>query len=436
MILVNHNNDRWLWGCLSLLCVLCASCQQGDLRDHPSDKLSILVETSDSDDATVKKEGEISVDLKSYEDLSDIKICPGGTCENEITSENPPTSGRVTVNHSYNFRQGSQQQLDVIWMIDNSGSMEDNIDGVVRNFAEFVRSVSQMSMNARVYLITCVNGHSSGSGTVIHPETGYTSAIHCIDYNETTYKNVVVYSRAWKYSSSYSIPLILANRATQSSVDPGPDSLYKKLKVRPNSKKVFVAVSDEMAAYTFETPGYPSVIDKLDRAFGKQNVSFFSFSSPRPKVQDIISSPKGNDLQKATTKARIWLPQAEAFFTGRSGSLSPIYLYHNQCGEMSYSQVYELLAQYYGSRAYSLCVQNWRQNFKNLTLGIEKAVIEPLSLTQLSGRRNLTIDQVKIGSTVLRKNTDYTISGSSPPLLKIIKEGVSGNVVVSATYDR
>ena len=321
------------------------------------------------------------------------------------------------------------KKLDVVWMIDNSGSMQDNIKAVQDNMQSFVGWLKQQGtaqgIDVKAILISC--------DTAVHPNpragTQHSADRYCMDMRSDNYGGLVKIIREWDKDDSAYMPQLLMTMATKQG-----DALAREL--RADSTKIFLVVTDEGAHQIAN-----KFIEVMDKKFGKDKIKFFSYSSPRPTSIDMVLANDPPDSERKPRqamkdRASVWLPRAEQYFNGLWDELSTgAFFYHNMCGsEMSYSHVYEYLAKHYQGKLYNICSRDWTQHFKNLQGDIKHQIERTVELIHLARKSNLKLISVAVDQSVLSAS-DYTYTPSNPPVLTLHTSRDAVTVDITVSHD-
>ena len=414
-----------------------AACQQDELRSSNDLKATEVVHVSSISSADVPSDGAADkeallagLDEALSDDLVESTPPPAGVLKSVA-----PVQLTQTQQYKYTYKLPAKvEKLDVVWMIDNSGSMVDNIRAVqshMRSFVNWLQTVGQQQgIDVFAFLISCDSPSSSSES--------YADVRHCMNFDQLQHQRLFRISRAWQEKDSLNMVAILVRMATTVG-----DPLAQRL--QPDSKKIFVVVTDE-AAHLNQDSIFSS---EMSRAFGQDNITFFSYSSPRPTSINLVLADgatdddgapddvKNNYRQKFKDRARTWLPQAEAYFAGRASQLvGRTFFYHKMCGgEMTYSHVYEYLAKQYRGKLYSICSQNWSQHFADLKGDITSQIERVVDLDELAHKTNLKYISVNLGQRVLA-SSEYAITGSNPPKLTLRTSRNAAEVVITVSHDR
>lgn len=395
------------------------ACQQDDLAATSDIRLTSNV-------SSVGRSGQVDVE----DGGGDHKILPAVAMAGSLAEEIVPL-GAGRFQYTYTL-PAKVTQLDVVWMIDNSGSMKDNIAGVQANMAQFTTWLNSLAhqeessgIDVQAYLISCDERYTaSTSGTGTHDR-------HCIDFGLIRHDKLVTIHRPWAELDSYYLPKLLSEMAVDSN-----DPLGHRLASRGSSKKIFVIVTDEGAHPQYSVMTGP-VTAVLDKTFGQKKIAFFSFSPPRTtNINDVLSDNSTHAKFKKRAMERNWLHITDQYFRGQleEFAIRPFYV-HKMCGStMSYSYVYEYLAKYYQGKFYSICQPNWQDNFNEMRGDITAQVSRTLTLSDLEGKTNVQYHTVSIGGVVLSAD-EYTITTASPPQLTLRTSQKAQNVVITVSYD-
>lgn len=323
-------------------------------------------------------------------------------------------------------------QLDMVWMIDNSGSMKDNIEGVLKNMTSFTQWLDdkreEAGVDVRAFLISCnakITSSVSGHG----PDARY-----CIDFDGMEALQLTPIHHNWAKDHSLFMPQHLQQMAVDTNHDLG-----RSLASRPQAKKIFMIVTDEAAHPLYESEIKP-VITAFDKVFGRKNVAFFSFSPPRTtNIGHLLPDRDTNKPYKTAAIQRNWLALTDQYFSSQLDELTirPFYLHKMPgCSEpMTYSWVYEYLAMYYQGKLYNICDQGgggWQ--FDELQGDITASLKPALTLIDLEDKTNVTLHDVAIDGVSLAAD-EYTMSTDQPPILTLHTSRSASTVVITVSHD-
>ena len=336
-------------------------------------------------------------------------------------SEGTADSGAGVFRYTYKL-PAKVGQLDVVMMINNSGSMKSTLAAMQGQMGALMKGLAAAGtthgVDIKAYMISC--------------DTSAAEKMQCLDFKAIAHPQLIRIRRQWSKQDALYMLRIMQMMALSPT-----DPLGRALQARGDSTKMFVIVSDGAAYPTLDS----SFITKMNKAFGRSSVIFSSFSSPRPTSIDMVlaNDPPDSERKPRQTmkdRARVWLPQAAAYFAGQDRRLGGrAFFYHNMCGsEMSYAHVYEFLAKYYQGKLYNICAGDWMQHFAELAGDVSAQLARTLSLTELSGKSGLTIESVAMGGVNLSAD-EYTITQDQPPQLKLHTAKDGAEVVITAAYD-
>jgi len=71
--------------------------------------------------------------------------------------------------HEQTFEQDLYEAVDVLWVVDNSGSMTDDLEIVARNFADFIQVFIDLGLDWQMGVITTDMDHPDYSGKLVGP---------------------------------------------------------------------------------------------------------------------------------------------------------------------------------------------------------------------------------------------------------------------------
>ena len=142
---------------------------------------------------------------------SNFTVRENGILQTDYFEVTPPDQG------------GGSRRADIVFLMDNSGSMDGEINAVSANVRNFVDQMALAGIDFALGL--CRFGSSQNSGNPIIEDNGI------LTQNTTYFKDVV-----WARNSAYG------------SYEPGWDALYESttsFTFRPGSQKVFILITDE-----------------------------------------------------------------------------------------------------------------------------------------------------------------------------------------------
>lgn len=253
-------------------------------------------------------------------------------------------SGEFEYKGSIQVGQKIHTDLDLVWVIDNSGSMADEIAHVRTNLDRFTETVGNKA-NLKMSLIS-----KSGAGSL------------SLDLNITDPNRFMQIDQS--VSSTNALLLAGAGFCTNTS---GACSSYRVSSVqgqlssffRPNSKKVFVIVSDDESEMSPQ-----SFTSAFKQTYPGQNFSLFGF-------------------------------------VGLGSSQSP-------CQAQTGSQYVELAQQNQG-QTFNICDMDWTSTFSTLADSVLSLVAPILTLPH--AMNEIDILGIELNGKKL-KSTDYQISSS------------------------
>ena len=417
-------SDAWLW-CMVLLrglwvvsvCLGISTCASDNLRSTHQPDASGLVFKSD--------------DLAKIERVlqsSEVQTIPPAPSEhsslaakNITTTLSDRDTKRVSQTLEYYFDPPTViTEIDIVMMLDNSGSMVDDIDNIMDNLEKLKKWLTEdvkkdKKIDVQMYLISCY-GKSPLS---LSPSGSYSEdARYCID-NDTLFADgtITKIPRQWDKDDSMYMLDRLSDVITSNSE-----------LLQSESRKIFVVVSDEAVHDDAMNPAMETFYQAMDEKYGRANIDFFSFSSPRPSQGDKFLNlvVQNKTIYKEEYKAHFedWLPIANAYFSGERHTLVPVFYPYKpkQCGEkkMTYSHVYETLSRYYGGAAYSICQTDWRQHFDRFIQEVSAHIAPKFAMQDLADKRNITVDNVTIKHKSSPLSVMYQLNLKvNPPLFTI-----------------
>ena len=273
--------------------------------------------------------------------------------------------------------QTVQNPIDIVWVIDNSGSMSQEISFVESNFSSFLDSISQLS-SVKLGLISEKVSSTHPYGIRLSTEQQKQIDLWVTDPIDRNRKLSAQSSNALALIASTACDASLTDNVNgvicgRNIIDdaqnhpsklPNIESKFRVMRAagsmneffRNDSKKIFVVVSDDspMGFYT------ESYVNAMNRRFGTGNHRFFSFSFTQNSV---------------------------ASSTCQQGAV----------GKDVFA--YQDLAAYTKGGTYDICdTDGWADNFKNLTDSINGIATQEFE-TEIQCEQNVkvTVDGVELG---------------------------------------
>ena len=391
---------------------------------------------------------------------------------NPPPNPNPPTNPtpRVTLRQAHQFTvratlpRNPNTDVDIIWYLDNSGSMGDSIHQVKTNIVNFVRSVQQRKLNPKVIIISCIEDKQIQDWGSLTEKDGKTK-IHCLSRSDVTRlesnPHTSVIHRKWGHKTQPNIKgveYIVDSRYMATVLASESVKLAGQRKLRTSSKKVFVIVSDEDAHPATHEGGkfpqsssntYQGFTPPINRVFGKPNVRFFSFSAIRPGSLDyshvIIPTNKGGVPGNQSTNSRKYvksrLQSFEDYLANRRAKPLPFTFFLTPQAVSScaagYSQVYDYLADYYGGNTFDVCQSSWSNHFSKLTNHVVSATINRrVPLPTHAYGKNLRVIRAEMTDnrvTSSLSSSHYTITHNSI-IIKKTYQGPTTTVEFDLSY--
>jgi hypothetical protein len=223
-------------------------------------------------------------------------------------------------------------ELDMVWVIDNSKSMVEEIDQVEANFIEFAASLGQ-NINLKIALISAIGTSSSVKGITIPDELPPQIEKKQIDkyvYSNNSLEIAAYTSCPAEASNSKSVcgTIITRNEGGAALTSFGPT--YSEQGAlseffRPGAKRIYIFVTDDNAASYFYTDDFLSA---LTPHLNGSDLSVYGFVG-----------------------------------IGTKG-----------CHEAMVGLAYTKLAEKTGGRTYDICESDWSQNFEDLTSDIKVSI--------------------------------------------------------------
>ncbi|MGE0173141.1 MAG: hypothetical protein AB7T49_10160 [Oligoflexales bacterium] len=283
--------------------------------------------------------------------------------------------------------------IDMVWIIDNSGSMSEEIEQVKTNFSRFVTSLSGIT-DMNVSLITCTG---AGMGLCIDPSEFAAGKVNVINTEVGSYNPLAMLIGALcppseSIVSETAEDTTLCGEKANSDVlednfglpgefweyinPPVLGSLDKAF--RKDAKKVFVVVSDENS-FNFGSSEFKRVADKK---LGKDNYSFFGFITMAKEVTACSSYIKGT--------------------------------------------AYIELSKQVNGGVFDICESDWSKNFDTLTKGVTEEARRTFVIEGGFGK----IVSVTLNGRAL-SSSEYVVSGNSVSIAKEVALAAGAEVRIS-----
>ncbi len=292
-----------------------------------------------------------------------------------------------TITEEFNLEQAGGK-LDLIWVIDNSGSMQNEIEQVERNFLNFATSLKQ-NLDLKLTLISAYESSGKSNFPIRPPnnlpvELEFMHIDHFVDSNDAL--EIAAFASCPSSSSAYNIrqeakvcgksydPFSLAGTLTNFG---DPMAVAGKLhsRFRDGAKKVFVFVTDDNANTTHDG-------------------NFLEFIQP-------------------------YLNGSEAIVYGFVATSHP-----STCSVSRTGSAYINLAEKTGGKIFDICQVDWTQHFSNLTSDVKHLVKNTFTLR----RPPVRVISVLLNGLTLNPG-DYSMQNNQ---LKIIKhlDNPSGKITI------
>lgn len=330
--------------------------------------------------------------------ISSIFACNDGSFKAETGRENvpPPKSVSADVREvAFGLTGEDRRKLDMIWVIDNSGSMANEIDHVRKNFDKFLSSVSSMS-DLKLALV-------SDSGDDVLPELGIKLGDQWLKQGFQQIDQMVF--------STDSLLLLSAGTCGQNidqlGTDNGPCGISSN-----NSDDDF----NRYLSFTtrFDSNGEISNLKKFYREGAKRTFVFVTDDDSL-----ILSS---SDFIKAVTSSMSPISNVEEMsvfgFVGTSS---------NRCNVASVGKQYINLANELGGKVYDICESDWTGNFGDLTKQVENFVKAEYTLDNEGG--TIVIAEVLLDKKLLSVS-DYTLKDNKTIVVNSDVLGADSSEVV------
>jgi hypothetical protein len=286
---------------------------------------------------------------------------------NPIVEEDPPAQPQPG---DQTFTVGTKSGIDIVWTIDNSGSMDNEIAQVDKNFAAFADKISSVA-DLKIALITCTNsgGLCLSSSTV--SKLGSKATVVNVGVGSSNALAITMSTMCPISESDTTFSFGGGKRPTVCGVEAGEPGSFSwesfdlnksggKLQnfFRPYSRKVFVVVTDDSAK---------GITDKhwdtyVSKKFATTGYTYYGFI--------------GID---------------------------------NSCSVTNRGVPYENLAKKTGGKTYNICESDWKKYFGPMSESLAKEAVRTFTVEQ---PRPVKITKVYLNGSLL-SSSQYTVSGNS-----------------------
>jgi hypothetical protein len=326
----------------------------------------------------------------------------------EMSSESVPQEPIIS-EATQSFTSSSKKTpIDMVWVIDNSGSMSQNVARVRENFAAFAATLKG-EVDIKFALISRAEAQ------------GYNTSIRLSDY--TTLGTQIPFM-----VHSFNPMLVLAATTCKAVVDPADkfcaavkansryDKAYGSLNsfFRDGSQKVFVFVTDDDSRPANNT----SLQFDAVTGTGIESINVSSL------VEDVDYITPATFVSRMTSA----FGSASSFktfgFVAQSAKLSPCYARE--------STNYQNLIASSDGGSFNICDKDWSANFKILTSSV---INYAASTYTVSDEKFTAIESVSLNGMTLKLGSDYVVDKNVVTLNSSLFENI-GNYDVQVIYKK
>lgn len=311
----------------------------------------------------------------------------------ESTDNSSSTYSGPVLKVTENFTTATEhKKIDMVWVIDNSGSMKNENEHVQNNFEAFVRSLKDRVDLKAVLVTKKRTGSEDGTGIDIPSVSGVdlTQIQHTVASTDPLLISALAMCpeapKAGGFCSKFKST---KQAASEKFSDKKYDKIYSSLHrfFRTNSRKVFVYVTDDNSDH--DNPFY------IKR---EQFVNVFNerFPGERPVMFGFVGQNK------------------------------------TDCKVTNVGQLYIDMARTYSGRTFNICDTDWTPNFTAISQKVKEIALNEFSLN--SGARIVRIHEVRLNGAPLRTG-EFILRDN---LLVVDKSllGGYGTYQIEVTYDK
>ncbi|MGE0171165.1 MAG: hypothetical protein AB7T49_00185 [Oligoflexales bacterium] len=333
------------------------------------------------------------------------KFAGGNSLNGSTASEPEDTNQEGTIGGgdslSTVFKVGGEKLgTDLLWVIDNSGSMAQEIRFVEQNFAKFLGAI-KAATDTKVGFISCIDplnplclnltslGVTASEVTILNQEVGSTNGLALTASSLCAPETTVISADPAATSATVCGEQALlpgsifgGGRGGRGFNAPGVDAVKGKLAdfFRANSRRIFVVVSDD-GVQTFLGPQFEKV---TDAKFGKGGYELFGF----------VGRP--TSVPSATCTVAALSPDYETLATNTNGKL------------------------------YDICAADWSKNFTEFSDGIVMGALRTYEIKEEG--ELIVLDVLHNGAKIDSKF--YTVTGNKVVISNDYKLDVDDSIEV------
>ncbi len=120
--------------------------ENGEEEDSSEDEVTTNPDEGSGEDEDEDLVGDVGDFLETCEDISDLTTC------NEETPE--PGPSYMAFSEVFHQNEAEKRKVDILWVVDNSGSMRDEQEALAYNFETFINNFITMDVDFRMAITT------------------------------------------------------------------------------------------------------------------------------------------------------------------------------------------------------------------------------------------------------------------------------------------
>ncbi|MFP5519897.1 MAG: hypothetical protein ACLGGX_08335 [Bdellovibrionia bacterium] len=307
----------------------------------------------------------------------------------------------------------SKKPIDVVWVIDNSASMEDSVNNVKANFKAFVESL-EADADINLALI---------SRQEVMSNVKYRTQINLTDYSS---KGLQIPFMVHSYN-----PMLVAAAATCPEAPDAGDTFCIGIKSKKRYSKVYGALNSFFRQDSYKV--FVFVTDDDSRGLTSQSHIQYD-SATNPKNIDVIVKDGLVQNEDFILPSTFQTRMSQAFGGVNAYKTFGFIAFDKKTSPCLYreSKNYASLISQTQGMAYNVCDTNWKSSFAKLT---EDILLYAETNFRVTDTSFVAVDSVSLNGAVLRANMDYTVSGNAVTLDPQLLANV-GNYQVRVSYSK
>ena len=352
--------------------------------------------------------------MNSRQLISNLFLCLLFSCSNQKSfnsdrklSDDSQVDEGVIVEKFYPSSNPQERPVDMIWMVDNSGSMWDEIEHVRKNFDRFIKKTSEFS-DLKVTLVSSSHSHEYALPMQLSNKA--------LGQGHSQLNEVV---------GSYNILMILAmGLCEKSATDLRPNTVLRKQAEGRDSN--IEICGQNMTIPFFESSGLSEeVFYQLEYTRSIEGKIKRQFREEAKKIVVIVSDDNS------------WSIDDKNFLSVINGSLNTDLTFfaftginNSPCAEED-GKAYTALADKTNGAVFDICEPNWESHFDELIDNVEKLVQNSFDLNA----KDIEIVSVEVDGTLLNKDS-YRITGSAVTIDSEELSDDTGEVIIKYKGER